>query len=611
MTPAIGPVLGLSCDYHDAAAALVMDGVVVAAAEQERFSRQKHDASLPVDAVAACLTSAGLDAADLAAVVFHEKPLRVVSRVLAARQHRGPAAFGQFVREFPTLVSRNAMISYRIDRMLRALGAGRTVPCYFGEHHTSHAAAAFYPSPFGDAAVLTVDGVGEWSTATFGHGSGGTLTQLGEIRYPHSIGLLYSLATVWCGFEANEGEYKLMGLAPFGQPVYEAALRSMLQIADDGAFSVDVDLLGWWSRRPSQLDGLSERLGCPPRAAGEPLEQRHADIAASVQQVTEAVLLQMAAHVHDVTGASDLCLGGGVAMNCVANGRLLRDGPFERVWVQPAPGDAGSAIGAALWWWHDVLEQPRDVSARSSVVDGMRGAALGPRFDPDDVADWLAGRGVEFERIPSPAERADRVGAALADGAVVGWFEGAMEFGPRALGHRSILADPRSSTVQSDLNQRVKGRESFRPFAPVVLWEHASDWFDIEAPSRHMSFTVQVAAAHLCAVDEEPTDFIDRVQVARSDIPACTHVDGSARVQTVHPEDGSTFAALLEAFHRQTGCPVLLNTSFNRAGEPIVGTPADALQTAEACGLDLLVLEDCIVTLRRSEPDSSPPEVEP
>jgi carbamoyltransferase len=593
-------VLGVSCDYHDAAAAVVVDGEVLAAAEEERFSRVKHDSSLPVGAIGACLAAAGLEAGDIDVVVFHEKPLLVMSRVLAARQRRGPLGVAGFVRDFPVLLRRNLLVGYRLEKCLRALGSRRSPQIAYGEHHLSHAAAAFFPSPFPTAAVLTIDGIGEWATGTVGHGLHHRLELLEEQRFPHSLGLLYSLATVWCGFEANEGEYKVMGLAPFGEPTYADALRDLVDLHDDGSLTVDVRSARWWSGDPARMSRLVAAFDGPPRRAGEPLTERDRNLARSVQELTEEAVLRMARHAHERTGETDLVMAGGVALNCVANGRLLREGPFERIWVQPAAGDAGSAVGAALWYWHEERGNHRTRTAApvsELSVDGMSGAALGPAFASDEVEAWLDREGVEHEVVTDLDERCQRVAARLAEGAVVGWFEGRMEFGPRALGHRSILADPRSATVQRDLNVRVKGRESFRPFAPAVLWDHAADWFEIDRPSPYMLFTFPVAPHRLVPVDAEPTDPYERVQVVRSEIPACTHVDNSARVQTVHPETAPVFHALLEAFHRATGCPVLLNTSFNVAGEPIVCTPDQALATARAAGLDLLVLDDRLIEL--------------
>lgn len=584
-------ILGVSCDYHDAAAAVVVDGEIVAASEEERFSRSKHDASLPEGAIVSCLAIAGLDPGDLDAIVFHEKPLVVASRVLAARQRRGPAALGAFARDFPVLLRRNALVGHRIEQLIRRMGA-TPPPIAYCEHHLSHAAAAFYPSPFETAAILTVDGIGEWTTATMAQGMHHRIDLLAEQRYPHSLGLLYSLATRWCGFEPNDGEYKLMGLAPFGEPSMTDALEQIVRVGEDGSIEVDARRVGWWGGDPTSRRRLISLLG-PARRPDEPLDRRHADLARSVQELTETAVMRMAEHARVTTGERNLCLAGGVALNCVATGRVLRESGYDDVWVQPASGDSGSAIGAALWYEHGHTGTHRRVGER----DSMSGAALGPAFGSDEIGARLAEQGVRSRRVPDVAERCREVAARLADGAVVGWFEGRMEFGPRALGHRSILADPRSPTMQHDLNLRVKGRESFRPFAPAVLWEHAPEWFDLDLPMPYMSFVVDVAGPHRIDVPpaDEPEDLFERARIARSDIPACTHVDGTARVQTVHDDLHPAFHRLLTEFHALTGCPVLLNTSFNRAGEPIVCTPDDALATADAAGLDLLVLQDHLI----------------
>jgi len=600
-------VLGVSCDYHDAAAAVVDDGVVVAAAEEERFSRVKHDSSLPVRAIASCLANVGADASSLDAVVFYEQPLAVIGRVLAARQRRGPAAIGSFARDFPVLLRRNLLIGYRLERALRRLGATRAVPVRYSEHHLSHAAAAFHPSPFDTAAILTIDGIGELATATIGHGLRNRIELLVEQRFPHSIGLLYSLATIWCGFEANDGEYKLMGLAPYGDPIYTDALREIVLMNDDGSTTIDARRVGWWARSPHRMKQLVRAFEGPPRRPDQPITSRDLNLACSVQALLEDVVLRMADHAAEITGEQRLCMAGGVALNCVANGRLLREGRFDDIWVQPAAGDAGSAIGAALWYSHH--EQPGTSKAlrRPSperLPDAMSGAQLGPDFGADEVSAWLLQTGIEHRWVVDQGDLCDQVAGRLAGGAVVGWFQGRMEFGPRSLGQRSILADPRSSTVREDINLRVKGRESFRPFAPAVLWEAASEWFEIDAPSPYMLFTFPVTAAHLAEVAVEPIDIGERARVVRSDIPACTHIDGSARVQTVHASVSPLFHALISSFERSTGCPVLLNTSFNVAGEPIVCTPSDALRTARRAGLDLLVIGDAIIELRR-EPNES------
>ena len=587
-------ILGISCDYHDAAAALIIDGSIVSAAEEERFTRVKHDASLPVHATTSCLEIAGLRASDITHVAFYEKPLLVLARYLASRQGMGPSGAISFIHDVPTLVSRNLMIGYRARRMLQRLGHRRPPSVRFIEHHHSHAAAAFHPSPFNDAAILTVDGIGEWATASIAEGVGRRVTTLEELRYPNSLGLLYSFVTAWCGFEPNEGEYKVMGLAPYGVPRFVDALNELVELDERGSFTVDARRLGWYSPTLASKRGLETLFEGPPRTRGAPLHQRDLDLAASVQRFTEDAMLALARRAHERTGRARLCMAGGVALNCVANGRILREGPFAELWIQPAAGDAGSAVGAALALWHQVLERPRTPSA-APAGDAMSWAALGPGIEQDAVVRELHEQGLDHEVVTTHEELVDGVARRLADGAIVGWVQGRMEFGPRALGNRSILADPRDPTVRRRLNEMVKGRESFRPFAPAIMAEHASQWFEISHPSPFMLLVAPVRSEHLLSVDTEPSDLAERAEVLRSTIPACTHVDGSARIQTVTHESNPLFHALLAAFRKQTGCPLLVNTSFNRAGEPIVSSAADAIRSAKIGGLDLLVLGNILI----------------
>ncbi|MEZ5138974.1 MAG: carbamoyltransferase N-terminal domain-containing protein [Acidimicrobiales bacterium] len=587
-------VLGISADYHDSAAALLVDGRLVAAAAEERFTRRKHDRSLPVRAMAWMLDEHGIGPDDLAMVAFYEKPLTVVERILATHARVGPRGLPQLTSALAAWTREKGWIGYRIERALRRLG--RSMPeLVYVEHHLSHAAAAFLPSPFERAAILTFDGVGEWATSSIAIGRGGEIEPIEELRFPDSVGLLYSTITAHCGFEVNDGEYKLMGLAPYGRPRYADVLRERVAHVDaSGALALDQRWFRYRAGDAMASPALAELLG-PPRAAGEPLAQRHADLARSVQVVVEDLVLAAARHAAERTGERDAVLAGGVALNCVANGRLLREGPFERLWVQPAAGDDGSAVGAALWAWHHVGGHERAVDAGGA--DAMAGAALGPSYDRGAVRAWLDDIGIAH-RAPEPDALVAEVARRLASGEVVGWFDGPMEFGPRALGHRSILADPRDRAMVQRVNLLVKGREGFRPFAPAVLASEAARWFDVDRPLPYMLFTAAVRDAVL---EEEPDEIVGHDDLARrlgrtrSAIPACTHVDGSARVQTVHPELTPRFAALLEAFEAETGCPVLLNTSFNRKDEPIVCTPADALRCFEAVDLDLLVIEGCLV----------------
>lgn len=586
-------VLGVSHGYHDAAAAVVVEGAVVAAAQEERFTRIKHDPSLPRHAVEWCLDAAGIAPGQLDAVVLYDKPFTTYERVLATHAEVGPRGVGQLTRAVSRWTRSQLWAGAAVDRMLEHLGH-RNVPVRYSEHHLSHAAAAFFPSPFDEAAVLTVDGVGEWATTTFGTGRGAALSLDSQVNFPDSLGLLYSTATAYLGFEVNDGEYKVMGLAPYGEPVFVDVLRAhVVDVHDDGSFRLDQRYFDYRAGSRMASPRLWDLLGGPPRTADQPLEGRHADVARSFQVVLEDVLLGLARHVHERTGLSNLCLGGGVALNCVANQRLLVDGPFDDLWVQPAAGDAGSAVGAALWFTHAVAGHVRTPGGADGRTDGMSGVALGPSFEPAAVGAWLDDLGVAHEVVPDLRDRCARVAAALADGAVVGWFTGPMEFGPRALGHRSILADPRAASMVGRINQMVKGREGFRPFAPAVAAAAAGEWFDLDRPSPYMLRTVPVRSFR--PAPSSGSSFTERLASVASDLPACTHVDGSARVQTVAAADHEAFSVLLDEFERLTGCPVLLNTSFNRADEPVVRTPADALRCATAAGLDLLVLEDRLV----------------
>ena len=593
--PAGGAILGISCDYHDAAAALVVDGAIVAAAAEERFSRRKHDPRLPGSAIEWCLAGADLDAADLDAVVCYDKPLTTYERLLVTHARAGPrgaAALGDAV----SVWSRSKLwLRARVQRRLRDLGAHR-VEVLFAEHHQSHAAAAFFPSPFSDAAVLTADGVGEWATSSIGHGRGDRIDPIEYQRFPDSLGLLYSTVTAHCGFAVNDGESKLMGLAPFGEPSFVDVMRSQLvHVADDGSVRLNHRYVSFVSRHGMGRRRINELFGGPPRAQDAPLTQREADLARSVQVVLEEAMLRAARHAHELTGSANLCLAGGVALNCVANARIAEDGPFDSVWVQPAAGDDGGALGAALWAEHQLRGRPRRLTAGS---DGMSGALLGPGYSHDEIVAWLTESGVDFDECATDAERDRLVAGAIAEGSIVGWFQGRMEFGPRALGSRSILADARDASMVERLNARVKLREGFRPFAPAVLAERAGDWFDVEGDLPYMILTAAVRPDRLLDIDADAHGsdrFEDRLAMARSQVPACTHVDGSARVQTVDAATRPAFHALLTAFDQLTGCPVVLNTSFNGPDEPIVRSPADALRCAARIGLDLLVLERCVI----------------
>jgi carbamoyltransferase len=590
-------VLGLSAYYHDSAACLVRDGEVVAAAQEERFTRVKGDAAFPARAAAYCLRAGGVAVGDLACAAFYDKPLLKFERLLETYLAIAPRGFASFRKAGPLWAREKLFTDRDVRRELGALAGGDGAAPYEGdvlyaEHHESHAASAFYPSPFDEAAVLTVDGVGEWATAAIGLGRGPELDLVREQRWPDSLGLLYSAFTYYTGFRVNSGEYKVMGLAPYGEPRYvDLILRHLVDLRDDGSFTLDqryFDYLGGLTMTSPAFDAL---FGGPPRPPESPLRQRDLDLARSVQQVCEEVVLRMARTAHRETGLPDLCMAGGVALNCVANARVLREGPFRRLWVQPAAGDAGGAVGAALLAWHRALGGGRAVGRGGDgrPRDAMRGALLGPAFGDDEVEAVLRAAGAAYERV-DPWALPARVAELLAAGGVVGWFQGRMEFGPRALGARSILGDPRDPTMQRRMNVAIKFREGFRPFAPSVLAERAAEWFELAAESPYMLLTAPVRAAHRLPDDGVERRGLDRLGAPRSAIPAVTHVDHSARVQTVGDEAQPLFRALLEAFAARTGCPVLVNTSFNVRGEPVVCTPADAYRCFMRTGLDHLVL---------------------
>ncbi len=590
-------ILGISAFYHDSAAALVVDGDIVAAAQEERFTRVKHDPAFPARAAAYCLEAAGLAPGQVDYVVFYEKPVAKFDRLLETYLAVAPAGFRSFCRAMPVWLKEKLHTRRTIRRLLPGMAAA---PVLFLDHHESHAASAFFPSPFDEAAVLTMDGVGEWSTTAWGTGSGNTIRLAGHLPFPHSLGMLYSAFTYYCGFKVNSGEYKLMGLAPFGRPVYRDAIEQrLIDLKADGSFRLDMRFFNYCQGLTMTGRRFHELFGGPPREPEAPLLQRHMDLAASIQAVAEEVLLRVGRHVRRETGLRNLTMAGGVALNCVANARLLREGVFDRIWVQPAAGDAGGALGAALFVWHQLLGNARV----PQPGDAQRGSLLGPSYSAADVRQALAAKGVPFREV-SAADLPGRVADLLAAGRVVGWFQGRMEFGPRALGARSILADARSAQTQADLNVKIKFRESFRPFAPVVLADRAAEWFDFPAghDSPYMLFVAPVREDRRVPIPADQAermaadpDLCRRVTVPRSTIPAVTHVDYTARLQTVDAARNPKLHALLRAFDALTGCPVLVNTSFNVRGEPIVRTPAEALRCFEATDMDALVLEDCVV----------------
>ena len=577
-------LLGLSAFYHDSAAVLVEDGVIVAAAQEERFSRIKHDASFPRAAAAWCLTQAQ---GPLDAVVYYEKPLLKFQRILETALAVAPAGFGAFAAAMPGWLHEKLWLPGVIEDEMVKLGCG-PVPVHFAGHHEAHAASAFFPSPFARAAILTLDGVGEWITTALGRGEGNHLELRHEMRFPHSLGLLYSAFTYHCGFRVNSGEYKLMGLAPYGQPRFaDIILRDLLDLRSDGSFRLNLDFFGYLHGQTMTNGRFAELFNVVARQPEEPLTQVHCDLARSIQNVTEEIVLRLARVLHAETGEENLCLAGGVALNCVANSRVLREGPFKHIWVQPAAGDAGGALGAALAFHHLHHKAPRGAHPQEHR-DAMKGAFLGPEYSEAEISSALRARGLPADRL-APEVLHARIAERLDAGDVVGFFQGRGEFGPRALGSRSILADARSPEMQRRLNLKIKFRESFRPFAPVVLAERATEFFDIPAPSPYMLFTVPVAAAQRVPVTDAGS-WAERLKTARSTLPAITHVDFSARVQTVDRATNPALHSLLSAFALRTGCPVLVNTSFNVRGEPPVGHPREAVAGFLETEMDALAL---------------------
>jgi carbamoyltransferase len=595
-------ILGISAFYHDSAACLVRDGEIVAAAQEERFTRRKHDSRFPSHAVRFCLRHGGLSLRDLRYVAFYDKPLVKFERLLETYLSFAPRGLRSFVAAMPVWMKEKLFLKNLLRRELLGLdGADLKVselpPILFGEHHESHAASAFYPSPFEAAAVLCMDGVGEWATTSAWVGRGRELTPLWEVPFPHSLGLLYSAFTYHAGFKVNSGEYKVMGLAPYGNPRYvQRIYEHLLDLKPDGTFRLNLDWFDYCTGLTMTNGRFDTLFDAPPREPESPVTQREMDLARSIQEVTEEVMLRLARTLHAETGSRNLCLAGGVALNCVGNGRILREGPYERLWIQPAAGDAGGAVGVALSVWHGLEGKPREAGAG----DRMRGSFLGPAFSNGEIERYLVERGAPYTQM-AEAPLLDRVAGELASGRVVGWFRGRMEFGPRALGGRSILGDPRNPTMQSVMNLKIKYRESFRPFAPSVLRERVADYFDMHGDSPYMLLVAPVLEKRRATVPDNGRGLwgIELLKVPRSDIPAVTHVDYSARIQTVHPETNPHYYALLKAFEAKTGCGVLVNTSFNVRGEPIVHTPADAYRCFMRTEMDLLVLENCVLEKAR------------
>ncbi len=596
-------ILGLSAYYHDSAAALLRDGEIVAAAQEERFSRRKHDARFPAHAVQYCLAEAGVELDDLTSIVFYEKPFLKFERLLETYIGTAPRGFRSFRIALPLWIKQKLFQKRMLGKELERLGAREVGPrLLFAEHHQSHAASAFFPSPFRQALVVTMDGVGEWATTSMSIGDGNRLELQKELHFPHSLGLLYSAFTYYTGFKVNSGEYKVMGLAPYGDPKYaQRIFDNLVDVKADGSFRINQHYFDYTTGLAMTNGRFADLFGGPPRDPESLLTQRDMDLAASVQVVTEEVIGRLTQTAARETGLHNLCLAGGVALNCVANGKLLRSGAFDDIWIQPAAGDAGGALGAALAAWHGHHGADREPD---DGQDAMRGAYLGPEFDDDTIAARLKRAGAVFSRPDTEAAMIALTAAALAAGQAVGWFQGRMEFGPRALGARSILADPRSPDMQKTLNLKVKYREGFRPFAPSVLREDVADWFELDTDSPYMLLIADVAAdKRIAMTDEQQALFgIDKLNVPRSTIPAVTHVDYSARVQTVHAATNPRYHALLSAFKALTGCPVLVNTSFNVRGEPIVCTPEEAFRCLMGTELDLLVAGNVIVRKADQDP---------
>lgn len=599
-------ILGISAFYHDAAAALIRDGEIIAAAQEERFSRIKHDSGFPVNAIRYCLSEAAHKGGRCDTVAFYDKPLTKLARIFTTHLAVAPHGLKPFVAAMPVWMKQKLWIPLQIERAFKKLSLEPPGEILFFQHHQSHAASAFFPSPFQRAAILTMDGVGEWATSTIGRGRDNHIELLKEIRFPHSLGLLYSAFTHLCGFKVNSGEYKLMGLAPYGEPQYEKLIYDrLLHCCDDGSFQLNMEYFGFMDSLCMTNARLHRLLGGPRRPESE-ITQREMDLASSIQKVTEDVVMRMARHAHEITGEKTLCLAGGIALNCVANGRLLREGPFEDIWIQPAAGDAGGAVGAALMTWHQVQGNER---VADGVHDAMQGSYLGPSYSDEEVQALLSSKGYPARKLSEdewPGEIADLVAA----GKIIGICSGRMEYGPRALGARSIVGDARSPDMQSRMNLKIKYRESFRPFAPACLADRCGDYFDLDRPSPYMLLTARVKESRCVEVSHSfARTLAERVHQVRSDIPAVTHVDYSARVQTVSKGSAPRFYALLKAFEERTRCGVIINTSFNVRGEPIVCTPEDAYRCFMRTGMDYLVLGSFL--LDKAQQPAWPESVDP
>jgi carbamoyltransferase len=589
-------ILGISAYYHDSAACLVRDGEIIAAAQEERFSRKKHDYRFPSNAVSYCLREGGIERSQLDYVAYYDKPLQTFERLLETYLDFAPSGLRSFLQSMPLWLREKLWMR---DHISNECGDSNVL---FTEHHESHAASAFFPSPFDSAAILTIDGVGEWATTTYGYGEGNEIHLQAELHFPHSLGLLYSAFTYYTGFKVNSGEYKIMGLAPYGEPRYtQKILDELVDLREDGSIRLNMKYFNYCQGLTMTNSRFDQLFGGPPRKPESEVSQREMDLARSVQEVTELAVLRMAKHVHKETGQKNLCMAGGVALNCVGNGRLLREGPFENIWIQPAAGDAGGALGAALSAWYQYLDNPRSAKqVCGGRIDGMKASYLGPSFSVEEIQVFLDGMEARYHRL-SRRELVATAAADLASEKVVGWFQGRMEFGPRALGARSILGDPRSTKMQSMMNLKIKYRESFRPFAPSVLRERVSDYFEMSRDSPYMLLVAPVQQEIRVPMTAEQKQLfgIEQLNIPRSSIPAITHVDYSARVQTVSREENGIYYDLIAEFARLTGCPLVVNTSFNVRGEPIVCTPEEAFRCFMRTEMDVLVLEDFL--LRKDE----------
>jgi len=597
-------ILGVSAYYHDSAASLVRDGQIIAAAQEERFTRKKFDASFPKHAISYCLQEGGISLADLKYFVFYDKPLIKFERLLETYVAFSPKGVKSFLAAMPVWLKEKLLLKSVLQNELVSLDGIKkpNLPAVlFGEHHESHAASAFYPSPFKSAVVLCMDGVGEWATTSAWLGDGNTLTPLWEIHFPHSLGLLYSAFTYYTGFKVNSGEYKVMGLAPYGKPKYvQSIYDNLIDLKEDGTFRLKIDYFNYCTGLTMTNGKFDDLFGGPPRKPETLLTQRDMDLARSIQEVTEEVMLRLARSLHRETGAENLCLAGGVALNCVGNGRILREGPFKGLWIQPSAGDAGGAAGAALTAWHKLEAKERKADG---VKDAMRGSLLGPSYRNEEIEEFLTKKAAPYVRLNDEILLV-RIAEELASGKIVGWFQGRMEFGPRALGARSILGDARNPKMQSVMNLKIKYRESFRPFAPSVLRERVSDYFEMDTDSPYMLLVAPVVKSRRTQLTKEEESLwgIDLLNVPKSDIPAATHVDYSARVQTVHEETNPRYYRLIKAFEAQTGCPLLVNTSFNVRNEPIVCSPEDAYRCFMRSAIDILVLENCLLYKTEQKP---------